>query len=120
LGPACGIGIADARADGDGALFQDLTVAPHGHLGGADLGAMILDVEADGLRLPDDAEARRVDEHHAAVALIPVPGDQHMHGRREAERTCLGRHVMHAPVGDHDRARHPVARHGIAPDHVPF
>ena len=34
-----------------------------------------------------------------------------MHRRAEAERRGLGRHVMHAAVGDHDRAGDAVRRH---------
>ena len=65
----------------------------------------------DGLRLADDAEARRRDQHDAAVALVRPAGDQRMHRRREAERGGLGRHVVHAAVGDEDRAGDAVGRH---------
>ena len=41
-----------------------------------------------------------VDQHDAAVALVLVAGDQRMHRRGEAERGGVGRHVVHAPVGD--------------------
>ena len=79
--------------------------------GGAGRRALVLDPEGDGLRLPDDAEARRRDQHDAAVALVRAAGDQRMHRRREAERRGLGRHVVHAPVGDHDGAGDAVGRH---------
>ena len=52
-----------------------------------------------------------VDQHHAAVALVRLPGDQRMHRRGEAERRGLGRHVVHAAVGDQDRAGDAVGRH---------
>ena len=71
---------------GDDALFQHLAVAPHDDFGGADLGALVLDAEADGLRLADDAEARRLREHDAAVDLVGVAGDQRVQRRGKAER----------------------------------
>ena len=72
---------------------------------------MILDLEGDGLRLSDDAEARRIDQHHAAVALVGMTGDQRMHRRGEAEPGEVGRHVVDAPVGDQDGAGNAVRRH---------
>src|SRR5664279_4198328 len=74
----------DVGAHGDGALFHDLAVAPHGDLRSSDLGALIVDAETDGLRLPDDAEARRLREHDAAVDLVALAGDQRMQ-RRDGE-----------------------------------
>ena len=73
--------------------------------------ALVLDAVGDGLRLPDDAEARRRDQHDAAVALVLVAGDQRVHRRGEAERGGVGRHVVHAAVGDHDGAGDAVVRH---------
>ena len=61
--------------------------------------------------LSDDAEARRGDQLDAAVALARPPGDQRMHRRREAELRGFGRHVMHAAVGDEDRAGDAIRRH---------
>ena len=101
----------DVGADVHEALFQHFAVAPHGNFGGAGLGAMVLDAESDGLRLPDDAEARRLREHHAAIDLVLVAGDQRMQRRGETERGDVGRHVMHAAVGDQDRAGDAVGRH---------
>ena len=101
----------DVGAHGDGALFHHVAVAPHGDLRRADLGALILDAEADGLRLADDAEARRLRQHHAAVDLVAVAGDQRMQRRGKAERRRIGRHVVHAAVGDHDGAGDAVGRH---------
>ena len=87
-----------------------LAVAAHRHLRRTCRRALILDAEGDGLRLPDNAEARRGHQHDAAVALVLVAGDQPMHRRGKAERRGLGRHVVHAPVGDEDGARHAVVR----------
>ncbi len=101
----------DVGVHRDHALLQHLAVAPHDHLGGADMGALVLDAEADGLRLADDAEARRLGQHHPPVDLVGMAGDQRVHRRGKAERARLGRHVVHAPVGDHDGAGHAVGRH---------
>ena len=90
--------------------LQRLAVAADRDLRVAGRNALILDPERDGLRLTDDAEARRRDQRHPAVALVLVAGDQGVHRRTEAERGGVGRDVVHAPVGDHDGARHPVAR----------
>ena len=95
---------ADLLADAHVALVDGLAVAAHGDLRVAGRHALVLDPVGDGLRLPDDAEARRRDQHDAAVALVRAAGDQRMHGRGEAERRGVGRHVVHAPVGDEDRA----------------
>ena len=51
-----------ATPDRDSARFDDVAVAAHRHLGGAFFRALILDPIGDGLRLADDAEARRGDE----------------------------------------------------------
>ena len=61
--------------------------------------------------LADDAEARRRDQHDAAVALVARPVISPCTGAAEAERRGLGRHVVHAPVGDHDGAGDAVLRH---------
>src|SRR5487761_2174856 len=76
----------DVGADVDEALFQYFAVAPHRDLGRAGAAALVLDAEADGLRLVDDAEARRLREHHAAVDFVLVAGDQRMQRRGKAER----------------------------------
>ena len=91
-------------ADRHRAGFHDLAVAADRHHGAALAGALILDLIGDGLRLADNAEARRGDQRHAAVAFILVAGNERMNRRREAERAGFGRHVVHAPVGNHNRA----------------
>src|SRR6185437_4731990 len=101
----------DLGADRDVALFQRLAVAPHRDLRGAYLGALVFDAEADGLRLPDDAKARRLREYDAAVDLVFVAGNQRVQRRGEAECRGIGRHVVHAAVGDHDGAGDAVGRH---------
>ncbi len=78
---------------------------------GARVGALILDLISDGLRLPDDAEARRGDERDAAVALVLVAGDEGVERRGKAERAGVGRHVVDAAVGDHDDAGDAIGRH---------
>ena len=72
---------------------------------------MILDPVGDGLRLADDAEARRGNQRNAAVALVLFAGDQRVNRRGEAERAGVGRHVVDAAVGDHDDAGDAVGRH---------
>ena len=42
---------------------------------------------------------------------LRASGDQRVHRRGEAERRGLGRHVVHAAVGDQDRAGDAVGRH---------
>jgi hypothetical protein len=103
----------DLLADTDAAGVDGLAVAPHVDLGSAGdaAGTLIFDPVGDGLRLSDDAEARRGDQHDTAVAFVLVAGDQRMHRRGEAERRHLVRHIVHAAVGDHDGAGDAVVRH---------
>ena len=51
------------------------------------------------------------DDRDAAVALVLAAGDQRMHRRLEAERGGVGRDVVHAAVGDQERAGDAVDRH---------
>ena len=95
----------------DVAAVDLLAVAAHGDAHRTARGALILDAEGDHLRLPDNAEARRRGQHHAAVALVGLSGDQRMNRRGEAERGGVGRHVMHAAVGDEEGAGDAVRRH---------
>ncbi len=104
LHPHIGVG-------GDVAGLDLLAVAPHRDARGRGADALILDPEGDGLLLADNAEARRRGQHHAAVALVGTSGDQRMQRRVEAERGGVGRHVMHAAVGDQEGAGDPVRRH---------
>jgi hypothetical protein len=60
-------------------------------------------------RLADDAEARRVLEADAAVALVLVAGNQGMQWRVEAG-SCLGS-VVDLAVSDHDRTGDARRRH---------
>ena len=91
-------------------LVDHVTVAAHRHLGGGRIGALILDPISDGLRLPDNAEARRGNERDAAVAFVLVSGNQRMDRSGEAQRCGVGRHVMDAAVGDHDHAGNAIGR----------
>ena len=110
-----GVRDRDLRVDGaagrDGAAVQHLAVAADGDLGGRRPRALVLDAIDDGLRLADDAEARRRHQHDAAVALVAGAGDERMDRRVEAQRRDFGRDVMHAAVGEHDGAGDAVGRH---------
>jgi hypothetical protein len=110
-----GVRDRDLRVDGsagrDGAAVEHFTVAPDGNLGRCRRGALVLDAIDDGLRLADDAEARRRHQHHAAVAFVAGAGDKRMDRRADAQRRDLGRDIVHASVGEHDCARHAVGRH---------
>ena len=97
-------GDADVPTHAHGAAFDHLAVTARRHLRRACRRALILDAEGDGLRLPDDAEARGGHEHDAAVALVLVTGDQPVHGRGKTERRDFTRHVVHTSVGDEDGA----------------
>ena len=72
---------------------------------------MSYDVERHGLLLPDNAEPRRRNEHHSAVAFTRMPGDERMHGGGKSERARVCRHVVHAAMGQEDRARDLLRRH---------
>ena len=99
------------RADRDGARFNDVAVAAYRYHGGAFFGALILDLIGHGLRLADDAEARRGEKGDAPVALVLVAGDQRVNRRSEPERAGVRRHVVDAAVGDHDGAGNAIGRH---------
>ena len=60
----------DGVARRDAAALQHLAVAADRDLGGRGPRALVLDAIDDGLRLADDAEARRRHQHHAAVAFV--------------------------------------------------
>ena len=104
-------GDAEIGADIHGAPLDHLAITPHGDVGRARRGALVVDAECDGLRLSDNAEARRIGEDDAAVAFVGASGDQRMQRRRHAERGSIGGHVMDAAIGDHDRAGHAIRRH---------
>ncbi len=67
----------------------------------------ILDGDAQGDGLADDAVTRRLDDAQAAVGLLALRRDQHVE-RRAARRRF--RNVVHLPVGDGDRAGQSRAR----------
>ena len=73
------------------------------------------DARANGLVLADDAEARRLDELEAAVALALVTGDEHMQRRREAERGGVRGNVVDDSVRHHDRGADALARDVLQP-----
>jgi hypothetical protein len=95
----------------DVARFDLLAIAAHGDAGGGWTDPLILDAKSDGLRLADNAKARRGGQYNSSIALIGDAGDQRMQWRREAERRSIGRHVMHAAVGDHECAGNAIRRH---------
>ena len=92
------------------AFADHLAVAADHDLGAFAGDALIVEPVGDGLRLPDDAEARRGRDRDPAVALVLGPRDQRMDGRLEAERCGARRNVVHPPVGDQERAGDPVDR----------
>ena len=102
---------ADVVAGPDAAAVEPFAVAPDDDFRAPGRHAGILDPKRDRLILADDAETRRGDEHHAAVALVLASGDERVHGGGEAERRGVARDVVHAAVGDEDRAGDTVRRH---------
>ena len=91
-------------------LFQNLSVAANGDFGGAGLRALILDAESDRLRLTDDAETRRQRQHDPTVDFVLVTGNQRVQRRRQPQCGSIRRDIVHATVGDQDRAGHTVRR----------
>src|SRR5262249_35775001 len=77
-------GVRDRHGDVDGGAhahvtaLDELAVAPYRHLRRTSRGALILDPEGDGLRLPDNAEAGGGHQHDAAIALVLVTRDETM------------------------------------------
>ena len=99
------------RADRHSPRFHDVAVTAHRYRRGSLLGALILDLVGDGLRLANDAEARRGDQRDAAIALVLVTGDERMNGCGKAERAGVRGHIVHAAVGDHDGAGDAIGGH---------
>ena len=102
---------ADVATHAHHALLEHFAVAPDRHLHGAAAGTLILDAEADGLRLADNAEARRLRQHDAAVDLVAVACDQRVQRRTKAQCGGVGRNVVDAAVGNHDSAGDAIRRH---------
>ena len=115
FGPACGIGICTLHG-----VCRRATVRRVEHLA----------VAADRDLRPASAGAPWSSTRKAMVCGWPTmpkrgavtsttrrsrslrrAGDQRMHRRGEAERRGLGRHVVDAAVGEHDRAGDAVGRH---------
>ena len=61
--------------------------------------------------LADDAEVRRVDDPHAAIAPVLVAGDQAVQRSDQVLDKLRVRKVVDLAIGNEDRARDPVARH---------
>ena len=77
---------------------------------GSPSSAGVEDAGDDRLVLADDAEARRLDELDAAIALALVAGDRaHAAARRSRARRRSG-NVVGEPVGDDDRAADALGR----------
>jgi hypothetical protein len=53
--------------DPNAARLKDVAVAPHGNRGGPFAATLIVDFVSDGLRLTDNAEARRGDEFNPVM-----------------------------------------------------
>ena len=101
-------GQAGVQGHGDGLLV----LAVHGQsqgdaAGAAGLGdqAMILDAQADGDLLPDQAKGRGLLDHQAAVPVLRLTGQQHVQRRRHPLRQHL--RVMQAAIGDGDHPGQP-------------
>src|SRR6202030_3345599 len=73
----------DLPAGGDDSPIEQLAVTADLYLGGRSADAFVLDTERYGLVLAHDAEARRRDQHHAAILFIGIAGDEGVHRRRE-------------------------------------
>jgi hypothetical protein len=73
--------------------------------------ALVDDAQANDLVLADDAEARRIDQHDAAVDLGIATGGQDMQRRAQAERLGRRRGVMGEAVGDRDGAGDALGGH---------
>ena len=70
----------------------------------------ILHAKCHRLALSDDAEARRGEEHDAAIAFVGMAGDQSMHGCGKPQRSRVTRNVVHAPVRHQDSAGDAIGR----------
>ncbi len=71
---------------------------------GRAVAAHVLDAEADRLLLADDAEARRLLDHDAAVALVLAAGEERMQRAADASLRRVCRNVVDLAVGDHHGA----------------
>ena len=96
------------RTNRNRARFHDLAVAADRHHGAPLVGALILNLIGDGLRLANNAEARCGNQGNAAVSLILDARDQRMNRRRKAECAGVRRHIVDASVRDHDRSGNAV------------
>src|ERR1700709_1229413 len=94
----------DGVARRNGAALQHFTITSDGDLGRRRPRALVFDAIDDGLRLADDAEARRRYECDAAVAFVAGAGDQRMNRGVEAERCDFGGDVMNTSVGGKEPA----------------
>ena len=88
-----------------------LAVAAHRDLGALAADALVVEPVGDGLRLADDAEARRREMATRRSRSSLRAGDQRMHRRLEAERGGIGRNVVDAAVGDEEGAGDAIGRH---------
>ena len=92
-------GLSDRGAD----RGERLPVAAHGQRRRLARTAAVDHAQGDRLVLADDAEARRLDELDAAVALFRMPCDEDMQRRVETQRADRGGNVVRDSVGDDDR-----------------
>jgi len=82
----------------------------HLHAGGFIGDAIVDHAEADGLLLADDAEARRLVDHDAPVALALVARNQRVDRCLWKLRRVFG-NVVHLSVGQHDHATDLLGRY---------
>src|SRR5262249_8467812 len=101
----------DVGAQGNHTLFQDLAIASHCDFGGTELGSLIIYPKADGLRLTDDAEARRQSKHDPTVDFVVVARNQRMQGGGKSQRGRVGGDIMNTAVGDQDGTGDTIGRY---------
>ncbi len=69
--------------------------------------ALINNAQADDLLLAQNGEGRRFFDHQPAIPITDVPRQQQMQRRGHIRHRV---NVMHLPIRDQNRPRHPVAR----------
>ena len=100
----------DALADLSFDVGDRLAVPAHGQFHRLAAVGAVEHARGDDLILADDAVARRLDQHDAALPLARMAGDQRMQRGVEPERGGRGGNVVDDAVGDQDRAADPLRR----------
>ena len=99
-------------ADGDVDELGCPSVDPHAQRNRVAHGRFrqVVDPEAEGGRLADDREVRRLRDGDPAVALLAAAAAQQMHRRIDAKTLEFGRDIVHLAVADHEDAGDALAR----------